>query len=461
MKGRDMKSLRNGAIGSLVIAAVLFGAQDLGELKSLILNRTDQNHKAVGIVVGLVDATGERFLAAGATTPGGKVAPDADTVFEIGSITKVFTSLVLADMAGRGEVKLDDPVAMLLPATVKVPERDGRQITLIELSNQVSGLPRMPDNFKPADMGDPYADYGPPQLYEFLSRYQLPRAIGEKYEYSNLGVGLLGHALALRAGMSYEELVRRRVLEPLGMSDTAIALPERLKARLATGTGPNLSPVKNWNFDAIAGAGALRSTARDMLKFLTAAAGLRETPLRGAFDLMIKTERQTGTPDLTIGMAWHIWRKYGTEIVWHNGGTGGYRSWAGFDPDKKAGVVVLCNTSFGVDDLGCWTLEPKWPVARFKPTVARTAIVVGEKTLQAYVGEYELEPGVTVVVTLSGGKLHVKAPGQAEAVYEAWGPTEFFRLGGREITFYKDAAGAVTHFVLYSEGLDHEAKKIK
>jgi CubicO group peptidase (beta-lactamase class C family) len=456
-----MKRPVQGTIVALVIATVLSGAQDLGGLKALLLNRTDENHKAVGIVVGLVDATGERFLAAGATAPGGKAVPDADTVFEIGSITKVFTSLVLADMVLRGEVKLDDPVARFLPSTVKVPERDGRKITLLDLSNQVSGLPRMPDNFKPADMGDPYIDYSPAQMYEFLAKVQLARGIGEKYEYSNLGVGLLGHALALKAGMSYEELVRKRVLEPLGMNDTAMTLPDRLKARLAAGSGPNLSPVKNWNFDAIAGAGALRSTARDMLKFLTAAAGLRETPLRGAFDLMLKAERPTGTPDLAIGMAWHIWRKYGTEIVWHNGGTGGYRSWAGFDPDKKAGVVVLCNTSFGVDDLGCWTLEPKWPVARFKPPVARTAIALDDKTLQAYAGEYELEQGITAVITLSGGKLHVKSPGQAEAVYEAWSPTEFFRLGGREITFYKDAAGAVTRFVLRYEGLEHEAKKIK
>jgi len=221
-----MRRSFQGALIVLFIAATLFGAQDLGELKSLILNRTDENHKAVGIVVGLVDATGERFLGAGATAPGGNVAPDADTVFEIGSITKVFTSLILADMVGRGEVKLDDPVAKFLPASVKLPERDGKKITLIDLSNQVSGLPRMTDNFKPADGADPYVDYGPDRLYEFLSRYHLTRAIGEKYEYSNLGVGLLGHALALKAGVGYEELVRCRVLEPLGMSDTAIVLPE-------------------------------------------------------------------------------------------------------------------------------------------------------------------------------------------------------------------------------------------
>jgi CubicO group peptidase (beta-lactamase class C family) len=319
----------------------------------------------------------------------------------------------------------------------------------------------MPDNLKPADMGDPYVDYGPAQMYEFLAKIQLTRGIGEKYEYSNLGVGLLGHVLALKAGMSYEELVRKRILEPLGMNDTVIALSDRLKTRLATGTGPNLSPVKNWNFNALAGAGALRSTARDMLKFLAAAMGLRDTPLRPSFDLMLNSERQTGAVDLTIGMGWHIWRKYGTEIVWHNGGTGGYRTWAGFDPAKKSAAVVLCNTSFGVDDLGCHALEPKWPVGRFKPAVARTAITLDEKALQAFVGEYELEPGVTVVIAQSGGSLRIKSPNQPEAVYQPWSPTEFFRPGGRELTFHKDAAGAVTGFVLYSEGLEHEARKVK
>lgn len=124
-------------------------------------------------------------------------------------------------------------------------------------------------------------------------------------------------------------------------------------------------------FDALAGAGALRSTANDMLKFLAAAMGLRETPLRKAVDLMLQTRRPTGTPDLDIAMGWHVWKKYGTEIVWHNGGTGGFRSFAGFDPAKKTGVVVLCNTSFGVDDLGLHALEPQWPAARLKPPVER------------------------------------------------------------------------------------------
>jgi D-alanyl-D-alanine-carboxypeptidase/D-alanyl-D-alanine-endopeptidase len=449
-------------IGAIVAAAALLGAQDLGALRPLLLNRTDEARKALGIVAGLVDATGERFVASGVTAPGGAAAPDADTVFEIGSITKVFTSLVLADMAVRGEVKLEDPVAKFLPQTVHVPSRGGREIALLDLSNQVSGLPRLPDNLRPADPQDPYADYGPAKLYEFLSGYTLTREIGEKYEYSNLGVGLLGQALALKAGTSYEELVRRRVLEPLGMTDTTITPTEGQKKRLAAGSNPMLRTIRNWHFDALAGAGALLSTSRDMLKLLTAAMGLRETPLRQAFDLMLQKRRPTGTPDLDIAMGWHIWTRYGTEIVWHNGGTGGYRSFAGFDPKAKTGVVVLCNTSFGVDDLGLHALEPKWPVAKFRPPLEQKPVAVDENVLRAYAGEYELRPDFTLTVTTSGGKLYMKATGQPLFEYKAASPIEFvLPAADVRITFFKDPSGAVTRLVLYQDGFDREAKKIK
>ncbi len=457
-----MKKASAGMIGFAAAAAILLAARDLGELRPLLVNRTDEARKAVGIVAALVDANGQRVTAAGATAPGGTLVPDADTVFEIGSITKVFTSLVLADMVVRGEVKLDDPVAKLLPAAVKVPGRDGREITLLDLSNQVSGLPRLPGNLKPADGGDPYADYGPAKLYEFLSGHALTRAIGEKYEYSNLGVGLLGHALAWKAGVSYEELVRRRVLEPLGMSDTAITLPESMKARLAVPTGPSLRPVKPWAFDALAGAGALRSTANDMLKLLTAAMGLRETPLRRAFDLMLEKRRSTGTDGLDIGLGWHVWNKYGTEIVWHNGGTGGFRSFAGFAPAKKTGVVVLCNTSFEVDDLGLHALEPEWPAPLLKPPVKRQAVEVDEAVLQGYVGEYELRPGFTLTVTRMAGRLFVRATGQPLLAFQAESAAEFFHPGADiQIAFVKDVQGLVTHLILRQAGVDREARKIR
>jgi serine-type D-Ala-D-Ala carboxypeptidase/endopeptidase len=457
-----MKSTRRWAIALIIAAATLVAAQDAAELKSLIVNRTDEARKAVGIVVGLIDASGQRIMVGGTTAPEMTSAPNANTVFEIGSITKVFTSLVLADMVERGEVKPDDPVAKFLPSTVKIPSRNGREITLIDLSTQVSGLPRLPSNFKPADPADPYADYGPARLYEFLSGYTLTRDIGEKYEYSNLGVGLLGHALALKAGQSYEDLVRRRIFEPLKMNDTAITLSDALKKRLATGTDTSLRPVKNWGFDSLAGAGALRSTANDMMEFLAAAMDLRDTPLRPAFDRMLRARRPTGVPDLDIAMGWHIWKKYGTEIIWHNGGTGGYRSFAGFNAANKKGVVVLCNTSFDVDDLGLHALKPQWPVARFRPPFIGKAMAVDETVLLGYVGIYELNPGHTITVTCSRGRFYIQETARPMFEYLAESPTEFLcTVGDDRITFVKDPSGAVTHLVLYQNGFEFEAKKIK
>jgi CubicO group peptidase (beta-lactamase class C family) len=176
-------------------------------------------------------------------------------VFEIGSITKVFTTLVLADMARRGEVALDDPVAQYLPADVIMPKRGGRRIALIDLATHTSGLPRRPGDIAPADWANPYADYSIVQLYAFLGRYRLRRDIGAAHLYSNLGMGLLGHALALRAGGDFETLVRKRITAPLGMVDTAMALTPGMRTRLAKGHDAERRPVANWDFDALAGPG--------------------------------------------------------------------------------------------------------------------------------------------------------------------------------------------------------------
>jgi CubicO group peptidase (beta-lactamase class C family) len=152
----------------------------------------------------------------------------------------------------KSEVALTDPVSKFLPPTVKIPERNGRKITLQDLSTQSSGLPRMPSNFTPKDMTNPYADYSVEQLYQFLSGYELTRDIGEKYEYSNLGVGLLGHALSLRAGTSYEALVKARITGPLGMTSTSIALTPDMKARFAVGHDGDLKAVSAWDIPTLA-----------------------------------------------------------------------------------------------------------------------------------------------------------------------------------------------------------------
>jgi D-alanyl-D-alanine-carboxypeptidase/D-alanyl-D-alanine-endopeptidase len=337
------------------------------EIRKILVDRIDTAKHSVGIVVGIVSPKGRAIVAYGHLAKEDQRPLNGDTVFEIGSMTKVFTSLVLMDMVQKGEVSLDDPVAKFLPSNVHVPERNGKKITLRDLSTQTSGLPRMPNNFHPKDMGNPYADYTVNQLYEFISGYMLTREPGEKYEYSNLAVGLLGNALARRAGMDYEAMVAARILKPLEMKDTAVTLSPDRKARLATGHNAMLSPVPNWDIPALAGAGALRSTANDMLTFLAANLNLTKTPLAPAMAAEVSARQPTGMANVEIAYAWHIFTANGKTIYWHNGGTGGYRTFMGYDPATSLGVVALSNASTpsGVDDIGHHLLDPAFPLKTF------------------------------------------------------------------------------------------------
>jgi CubicO group peptidase (beta-lactamase class C family) len=346
------------------------------EIRKILADRVDTYRQSVGIVVGVIEPQGRRIIVYGKLDQGDAGPLNGDTVFEIGSITKVFTSLLLSDMVQRGEVALTDPVSKYLPAGVKAPQRNGKQITLLDLATHTSGLPRMPTNFNP---DKPYADYTVAQLYEFLSSYQLPRDIGAQYEYSNAGVGLLGNVLALRAGMDYDALVRSRIIGPLGMRDTGIALSPELKARLAMGHDDKLKPTPSWNFPTLAGAGAIRSTANDMLAFLAANLGYTQTPLAPAMTAMLAVRRPTDTSGLDVALGWHVFTKDTPTalavdpMVWHNGGTDGYRSFVGFYSKSRIGVVVLSNaqTTAGVDDIGKHLLNaraPLLPQSAFQPS---------------------------------------------------------------------------------------------
>lgn len=287
---------------------------------------------------------------------------DENTVFEIGSITKVFTTSLLAEMVARGEVKLGDAVSKYLPAAVRVPSRNGRQITLEDLATQTSGLPRLPTNMHPADPSNPYADYSVAQLYEFLPNYTLPRDIGSRYEYSNLGIGLLGHVLAQRAGKTYEDLLRERILDPLGMSDTRITLTPSMKLRMAQGFDAQGTPMSSWDIPTLAGAGALRSTAADMLKFLAASLDPASQPLGRILAHARLPRHDADRPRNSIGLGWHIVEIFGTTATWHNGGTGGFRAFIGIDGARHRGVIVLSNLSVTPDDIGFHILEPKVPL---------------------------------------------------------------------------------------------------
>lgn len=295
-----------------------------------------------GIVIGVIDESGPRIVGRG---PAGARAFDGNTMFEIGSMTKVFTSLLLADMVRHGEVSLDDPAVRYLSAGAKMPERGGRQITLRDLATHRSGLPRLPANMPFGDMANPYADYTEAMLLDFLRGHTLTRDIGSQYEYSNLGAGLLGYLLARRAGTDYETLVKQRILIPLRMHDTTITLGASQAARFAQGHDATLQPVRAWDLPVLAGAGALRSTASDMLIFLSAATGLKQTPLAPAFALMLAERLPGAGAGIETGLAWMIAKTPSGELVFHDGGTAGFRTTMAFDPGKKRAVVVLTNAA--------------------------------------------------------------------------------------------------------------------
>ena len=433
------------------------------EIREILTQRIDAMHGSVGIVVGVIDPQGQWIVDYGHLNQDDTRPLDGNTIFEIGSVSKVFTSLLLADMVERKEVSLNDPVAKFLPDTVKVPERDGKQITLLDLATHTSGLPRMPSNFDPKDPNNPYVDYSVEQLYQFLSNYQLPRDPGAQYEYSNLGGGLLGLALARRAGMDYGTLVRRRICEPLGMEDTGIALTPELKARLAVGHDADLKPAENWDLGtAFAGAGALRSDANDMLKFVAANLGLAKSPLTPAMAAMLNVRRPTDMPGISVALGWHIFTTGGKEIIWHNGGTGGYRSFVGFDPKTRVGIVVLSNseTPEGVDDIGHHLLDVTSPLMR--PPTQHKEVHVDPKIYDGYVGVYQLAAKFFITITHDGDHLYEQASGQPKIEIFPESEKEYFlKVVDAQITFVTDDKGRATALILHQNGQDVRGERVE
>lgn len=349
-----------------VVAVLAQSTSKLPEDVEASIRKRIEYEASPGIVVGIVDRSGSHYYNFGKLKPDGP-ATNEHTIYEIGSISKVFTAIMLAQQVIDGKVKLDDPAQKYLPTEVKLPQRGGKEIPLGMLSDHTSGLPRLPGNLAPANPNNPYADYTVKQMYDFLTGYELPRDIGEKYEYSNLAQGLLGHILARKAGTTYEELMIKTIAGPLQMKETKITLDSKMKKNLAVGYSDGKA-VENWDIPTLAGAGAIRSSTSDMLKFLAANLGLTATPLQPAMNLTHQARHdKAGT--MRVGLGWHIAKSKAGDVIWHNGGTGGYRCFAGFVKETGTGVVVLTNSTAGADDIGFRLLNPDAPLAEVKASV--------------------------------------------------------------------------------------------
>ena len=417
------------------------------DVRDILRERIDRAHQSVGIVAISFDSAREKIVTYGQS--GSAVDQlDRDTVFEIGSITKVFTALLLTEMVTRGEVALDDPVSKFLPGTVKMPDRNGKQITLLDLATYTSGLPRIPDGI-PASGDNPYAAYTVEQLYAFLSSYTLHYDPGTHYEYSNLGFGLLGHALALRAGSSYEDLLVSRVCEPLGLRDTCISLSNSMRERLAQGHASNLKPASNWDIPTLAGAGALRSTASDLVKFVKATClSGANAPLRSAIDMLLQTRRPTNLPNTEVGLGCFIRTGNKDEIIWKDGGTGGYASFAGFSTTLRSGAIVLSNSINSVNDIGFRLTNPAYTIAQYPPEVA-----VDPAVLATYQGVYEMNPKFALTIRAEAGRLFVRGTGQPEFELFAEDQNRFFmRFVDAQGTFLRDKDGAVDRLLWHQNG---------
>jgi CubicO group peptidase (beta-lactamase class C family) len=365
---------RNYLMGSLSAGLALLGAGSARADDAWVIEAMKQvvgaRNGSAGMVAILIDESGTRMSSYGNS---GKpdVAMDGDAVFEIMSNTKVLTSLWLSDMEARGEVAFGDPVTKYLPSSVKMHERGG-PITLLDLATYTSGLPNMPDNLSPqwwASAG-PMRDYSREKLFEFLAAYQPLYPPGAHYEYANLGFGLLGVALANRAGVSYEDLLIKRVCAPLGMNHTRITLTDEMSRHLVQGHDLAMKPTELWTWPAIPGAGCARSTANDLTKFVKACMGLTRTRLGPSLARLVQTQRPTSLPGTSAGMGWYVTSTTDDQLVWKSGLSLGCNTFMGYSRRKRKGAVLLANFLWqpidaGTISMGVKLIEPDFPGADF------------------------------------------------------------------------------------------------
>ncbi|MGO9323436.1 MAG: serine hydrolase domain-containing protein [Terracidiphilus sp.] len=361
-----------GSIGAGIVALAGdgFAAPAADPLRDALEQTVGTRDEVAGMVGVVIDDHSTRMVSTGSSgVPG--LALDGDSVFEIMSITKVLTSVLLVDMAARGEVAFDDPVSKYLPSAVTLHEHGG-PITLLDLATYTSGLPNMPGNLPPNwyDMPNPMGDYTEAKLYEFLSSYVPKYEPGTHYEYANLSFGLLGIALARRAGKSYEELLIERVCNPLGLADTRITLSGEMRLHLVQGHDMNLKPTQLWDFPAMPGAGCARSTAKNLTAFVRACMGFGRTPLREPLARLIATRRATPLAGTDVGMGWFISSDGKEEIAWKSGLSAGCNTFIGFSTKRRRGAVLLSNFLWqpidsGTINLGIKMIAPDFPTVDF------------------------------------------------------------------------------------------------
>ncbi|MDH5823892.1 serine hydrolase [Luteimonas sp. RD2P54] len=443
--------LRLAALAAALAASGAAQAMTDAELAATLDRRLSGDRTGACLAAAVVEAGGvARAWRCADPADQGRIG--AEVAFEIGSVAKTMTAALLADQIARGGGSLDDPLADWLPASAAVPAFEGEPILLRHVVTHTSGLPRLPPGIGTVDPRDPYAALEAADLFAALGRIKLTRPPGAEFEYSNFASMLLSVAVAHRAGEDFETLLDRRLFAPLGMEDAYVAQrPDGV--RLATGHDSGGKPVPPWRFHVdLAGAGGVRATLDDMVRYVQAHLGRNESRLDAA---LAKTrEPLPGTAAQPMAMNWLLAPLDERTVHVHEGATGGFSSFVALDTGRARGVVVLSDTALyelgGLGDVGNHLMDARLPLG--KPRTA-SPVALAPEALAEYAGEYPLMPGFSLVVRESGGTLHAQATGQGEFPLDARGDDVFeapaFDI---EIRFRRDRGGSVDALELHQAG---------
>ncbi len=391
------------------------------------------------MVVGIINPEGKRYFFEGTFREGDTRQVNARTIFEISSLTQFFTGLLAAQMSENGDLDLDAPASTYLPEEMKLPVFEGVEITLGDLIEHTSGLPKLPTNLKPQVKKNPFADYSRESLGEFLSKYELPQKPGIKFVISRVGYGLVGLAIEQQTGESFEALVKFRICEPLEMKNTSVSLNEVQRYNLARGhRGETQFPL--WDMPAFAGSGALRSDAKDMLQFLGANLGLIESPLLPTMEkthqILLKSEKN----NMAVATGWVVFHYNDGQIYYRSGLTGGHASFAGFRKDTGTGGVVLSNSAQSVENLGMYLLDHEF----FKLREFVPVIKISDAAMRQYAGVFQLPSGLRILIHRKEGRLMAQFEQRARQRIQPIKEDTFYHPTMKiELTFQRNTKGFI------------------
>ncbi|NLA67732.1 MAG: serine hydrolase [Gammaproteobacteria bacterium] len=408
--------------GIAAASSIPVHASDDAALSALVDQRLAGDRTGACMGVAVVDkGSVSRTFRCALPDQAGRVGPDS--AFEIGSVSKTMTSTVLAKLILEGKGSLDDPLSDWLPGDTDVPAFEGQQILLRHLVTHTSGLPALPSRMAPADPADPYADLTPRDLLASLGDATLSRAPGSRFEYSNFASMVLSYAVARRAGLDMETLLRQALFDPLGMEGAYVARrPDGVRA--ATGHAANGLPTPAWTFATdLAGVGGVRATLDDMVRYVQANLEPEETPLQEAIEL---AHAPVGAQP-PMAMNWMLLPVEGRTVLVHEGATGGFSSFVSVDREARRGVVILSDTSWSavgnLGSLGLHLVDDSFPLGG-----PRTVEAPPQALLDGLEGDYQLQGAMKVSLRQRDGTLFARPAGQPEfeLAYDSAG--DFFPL---------------------------------